>query len=135
LYHFAWDEVCDWYLELAKPALNGDDQVAADQTRRVLGQLSDQLLRLIPPLMPFVTEELWTALTGGESVMIAAWPSDRPLEDADAEAEIESLMRLVTAVRRFRADQGLRPTQSVPATFAGIERTSLAAHERSIRSL
>ncbi len=55
--------------------------------------------------------------------------------DPAAEAEIESLMRLVTAVRRFRADQGLRPTQSVPATFAGIESTALAAHERSIRSL
>ena len=75
LYHFAWDEVCDWYLELAKPALNGDDAGAADRTRRVLGHVLDQLLRLIHPLMPFVTEELWTALTGGESVMIAAWPS------------------------------------------------------------
>jgi valyl-tRNA synthetase len=93
------------------------------------------LLRLIHPLMPFVTEELWTALTGGESVVIASWPSDRPLADTDAEAEIESLMRLVTAVRRFRADQGLRPTQSVPATLSGIERTPLTTHERSIRSL
>jgi valyl-tRNA synthetase len=85
--------------------------------------------------MPFVTEELWTALTSGESVMVASWPAVRPSEDPAAEAEIESLMRLVTAVRRFRADQGLRPAQPVPATFAGIERTSLAAHERSIRSL
>jgi len=135
LYHFAWDEVCDWYLELAKPALNGDDQAAADRTRRVLGHVLDQLLRLIHPLMPFVTEELWTALTGGESVMIARWPSGREPEDEAAEAEIESLMRLVTAVRRFRADQGLRPTQSVPALFTGIDRTPLAIHERSIRSL
>ncbi len=144
LYHFAWDEVCDWYLELAKPALNGDDEAGADRTRRVLGHVLDQLLKLIHPLMPFVTEELWTALTGGESVMIAAWPSGVVTEaatgrtlvaDPAAEAEVESLMRLVTAVRRFRADQGLRPTQSVPAVFTGIERTSLAAHERSIRSL
>ncbi len=135
LYHFAWDEVCDWYLELAKPTLNGDDQVAADQTRRVLGHVLDQLLRLIHPLMPFVSEELWTALTGGESVMIARWPSRGSAQDADAEAEVESLMRLVTAVRRFRADQGLRPAQSVPATLSGIERTPLTAHERSIRSL
>jgi valyl-tRNA synthetase len=93
--------------------------------------------------MPFVTEELWTALTGGESVMIAAWPSglvtegrsDAPAADPAAEAEIESLMRLVTAVRRFRADQGLRPTQPVPAVFDGIGATALAPHERSIRSL
>ena len=135
LYHFAWDDVCDWYLELAKVALNGDDQAAAGRTRQVLGHVLDQLLRLIHPLMPFVTEELWIALTGGESVMIAAWPSVSPREDADAEAEMESLMRLVTAVRRFRADQGLRPTQSVPAVLGGIERAPLAAHERSIRSL
>ncbi|HET9894370.1 MAG TPA: valine--tRNA ligase, partial [Streptosporangiaceae bacterium] len=144
LYHFAWDEVCDWYLELAKAALNGDDTVAADRTRQVLGYVLDRLLRLIHPLMPFVTEELWTALTGGESVMIAAWPSGRVTGEAaavagyadpDAEAEIESLMRLVTAVRRFRADQGLRPAQSVPAVLDGIAATRLAAHERSIRSL
>jgi valyl-tRNA synthetase len=144
LYHFAWDEVCDWYLELAKSTLNGTDQAAADRTRGVLGYVLDQLLRLIHPLMPFVTEELWTALTGGESVMIAPWPSGRVTDgtpartmpaDPAAEAEIESLMRLVTAVRRFRADQGLRPAQSVPAVFGGIERTSLAAHERSIRLL
>jgi len=135
LYHFAWDEVCDWYLELAKVALNGEDQAAALATRRVLGHVLDQLLRLIHPLMPFVTEELWTALTGGESVMIANWPSGLESADAVAEAEIESLMRLVTAVRRFRADQGLRPTQSVPAILSGIELTPLAIHERSIRSL
>ena len=164
LYHFAWDEVCDWYLELAKPALYGDDPAggsggsssgadtaSADRTRRVLGHVLDQLLRLIHPLMPFVTEELWTALTGGESVMIAAWPSGLvterkalqvgarsttlPPSDPAAEAEIESLMRLVTAVRRFRADQGLRPTQPVPANLDGIGATPLAPHERSIRSL
>ncbi len=144
LYHFAWDEVCDWYLELAKAALNGEDGTAADRTRRVLGFVLDQLLRIIHPLMPFVTEELWTALTGGESVMIAAWPSGlvtgeagavAGYADPEAEAEIESLMRLVTAVRRFRADQGLRPTQPVPAVFGGIGGTRLAPHERSIRSL
>ncbi|HUC57132.1 MAG TPA: valine--tRNA ligase [Streptosporangiaceae bacterium] len=144
LYHFAWDEVCDWYLELAKPALNGADQARADSTRRVLGHVLDQLLRLIHPLMPFVTEELWTALTGGESVMIAPWPSGqvtggepavRLAADPAAESEIESLMRLVTAVRRFRADQGLRQSQAVPARLTGIGTTTLAAHERSIRAL
>ena len=74
LYHFAWDEFCDWYLELAKPALTGTDEAAASATRQVLGEVLDRLLRLIHPLLPFVTEELWTALTGGESVVIARWP-------------------------------------------------------------
>ena len=96
----------------------------------------DQLLRLIHPVMPFVTEELWTALTGGESVMAAAWPTaDQAAADLRAEAEVESLMRLVTGVRRFRADQGVRPTQRVPAVFDGIAGSPLAGHEPSIRAL
>ena len=149
LYHFAWDEVCDWYLELAKPALSGPDEAAARVTREVLGYVLDRLLKLLHPVMPFVTEELWTALTGGSSIMIAPWPGQRPaaghapagggapaaFRDAAAEAEISSLMRLVTEVRRFRSDQGLRPGQQVPAVLAGIEGTRLAPHETSIRSL
>jgi valyl-tRNA synthetase len=153
LYHFAWDEVCDWYLELAKPALSGADDVAAAVTREVLGYVLDRLLKLLHPVMPFVTEELWTALTGGDTIMIAPWPGQRPAAPAEpaspagvtddaapftdpaAEAEIGSLMRLVTEVRRFRSDQGLRPGQQVPAVLAGIEGSRLAPHETSIRSL
>ncbi len=176
LYHFAWDEFCDWYLELAKAALNGQDAAAADRTRGVLGHVLDHLLRLIHPVMPFVTDELWTVLTGGESVMTARWPGApapttnavahpgtveisvqgpaaavdviaRPgsaevevqgpvaFVDPVAETEIEALMRLVTEVRRFRADQGLRPSQPVPATLGGIGATALARHEPSIRAL
>ncbi len=136
LYHFAWDEFCDWYLELAKTTLNGADAAAADRTRRVLGHVLDHLLRLIHPVMPFVTEELWTALTGGESVLAAPWPP-APAQDTDqaAEAVVESLMRLVTGVRRFRADQGLRPSQRVPAVFDGIAGTPLAEHESSLRAV
>jgi valyl-tRNA synthetase len=74
LYHFAWDEFCDWYLELAKASLSGGEQAAAVATRRVLGVVLDRLLRLFHPFLPFVTDELWTALTGGESVVIARWP-------------------------------------------------------------
>jgi valyl-tRNA synthetase len=152
LYHFAWDEFCDWYLELAKVPLSGDDAVAAAKTRAVLGHVLDRLLRLIHPVMPFVTDELWTHLTGGETVMVASWPGapapgirevggsaadlERDLErDLEAEAEIEALMRLVTQVRRFRSDQGLRPTQPVPAVLSGIEATPLARHEAGVRAL
>ena len=134
LYHFAWDEVCDWYLELAKVPLASGDPEAAENTRQVLGYVLDQLLRLLHPVMPFVTEELWTALTGEESVMVASWPAFS-FADPAAEAEISSLMRLVTEVRRFRSDQGLRPSQRVAASLAGIDGTPLAGHEERIRSL
>ncbi|HEX2313642.1 MAG TPA: valine--tRNA ligase [Thermomonospora sp.] len=132
LYHFAWDEVCDWYVELSKTQL-GDER--ADATRRVLGEVLDTLLRLLHPMIPFVTEELWTSLTGRDTIVTAAWPAAAgALADKDAEAEIESLQRLVTEVRRFRADQGLKPGQRVAAAldFGG---SPLAAHEEGIRSL
>ena len=134
LYHFAWDEVCDWYLELAKVPLTSGDAASAETTRQVLGFVLDQLLRLLHPAMPFVTEELWTALTGEESVMVSAWPAFS-FRDPAAEAEIFSVMRLVTEVRRFRSDQGLRPSQRVAARLAGIESTALAGHEARIRVL
>ena len=126
LYHFAWDEFCDWYLELAKVPLASGDERAAETTRRVLGFVLDQMLRLLHPVMPFVTDELWRALTGEDSVMVADWPA-YAFSDPAAEAEIASLMRLVTEIRRFRSDQGLRPGQRVPARLAGIESTPLAA--------
>jgi valyl-tRNA synthetase len=94
----------------------------------------DQLLRLLHPVMPFVTDELWTALTGEDSVMVTPWPAFSYADPA-AEAEISSLMRLVTEVRRFRSDQGLRPGQRVAARLASIEATPLAGHEERIRSL
>src|SRR5262249_3742212 len=134
LYHFAWDEFCDWYLELAKVPLSAGDEQAADTTRRGLGVVLDQMLRLLHPGMPCVTDGLWCALTGEDSVMVADWPSYQ-FADTAAEAELASLMRLVTEIRRFRSDQGLRPGQRVPARLAGIEATALGAHEESIRAL
>jgi valyl-tRNA synthetase len=134
LYHFAWDELCDWYLELAKVPLAAGDAAAAMRTRGVLGFVLDQTLRLLHPVMPFVTDELWCALTGEDSVMMAAWPT-YSYRDPMAEAEVGSVMRLVTELRRFRSDQGLRPGQRVPARLAGISATPLAGHEEAVRSL
>jgi valyl-tRNA synthetase len=134
LYHFAWDEFCDWYLELAKVPLGSGDEAAAGRTRKVLGFVLDQMLRLLHPVMPFITDELWCALTGQDSVMMADWPSYE-FTDKAAEAEIGSLMRLVTEVRQFRSGQGLRPGQRVPARLAGLESTPLAAQEESVRTL
>lgn len=139
LFHFAWDDVCDWYVELAKPVLTGDDAAAAERTRRVLGHVLDQLLRLLHPVIPFVTDELWCALNkieGDASVMVASWPVANPaLIDDAAEAELETLQRVVTEVRRFRADQGLKPGQRVAASLDGLAAAGIAAHEPLMRFL
>jgi valyl-tRNA synthetase len=135
LYHFAWDDVCDWYLELSKPVLSAGGP-AADATRRVLGEVLDSLLRLLHPVIPFVTDELWRALTHGESVMVAAWPTPDPTrEDPAAEAEVAALQKIVTEVRRFRSDQGLKPGQRVATRLTGLDIAGIAGHEPLIRSL
>ncbi|MFC4035440.1 valine--tRNA ligase [Streptomyces polygonati] len=133
LYHFAWDEVFDWYVELSKTTFfKGGD--AARVSGRVLGEVLDVMLRLLHPVVPFVTETLWTTLTGGESLVIADWPRDSGFRDAAAEAEIAEVQRVVTEVRRFRSDQGLQPGQRVPALLT-LDATALAPHEDAIRQL
>ncbi|MGK5685049.1 valine--tRNA ligase [Actinoplanes sp. URMC 104] len=133
LYHFAWDDVCDWYLELSKPVLASENNGA---TRRVLGHVLDQLLRLLHPVIPFVTEELWIALTGGETVVRASWPAaDKALIDDAAEEELAALQKVVTEVRRFRSDQGLKPSQRVSAALTGLGTVGIDTHEGLIRSL
>ena len=139
LYHFAWDDVCDWYLELAKPVLNGGGE-PADRTRRVLGHVLDQLLRLLHPMVPYVTEELWLALTGGddrgESIMVADWPRPDPSHiDAESEATVAAVQNLITEIRRFRSDQGLRPGQKVATRLIGLADAGLDEHEPLVRSM
>ncbi|MEU4563759.1 valine--tRNA ligase [Actinoplanes sp. NPDC023936] len=132
LYHFAWDDVCDWYVELSKPVL----AAGSTATQRVLGHVLDQLLRLLHPVIPFVTEELWIALTGGETLMRAAWPTvDKDLIDDAAEEELAALRKVVTEVRRFRSDQGLKPSQRVSAALTGLGTVGIDTHEPLIRSL
>lgn len=135
LYHFAWDEVCDWYLELAKVQFAEDGDRPA-HTRAVLGTVLDALLRLLHPVIPFVTETLWKVLTGGESLVVAAWPAaSTQTADADAARRIEDMQKLVTEVRRFRSDQGLKPSQKVAARITEIDAADLAAQVPAVRSL
>ncbi|MFF0814429.1 valine--tRNA ligase [Rhodococcus sp. NPDC003318] len=135
LYHFAWDEVCDWYLELAKPQL-AEGSVHADGTKAVLGTVLDALLRLLHPVIPFVTETLWKVLTGGESVVIAPWPAATGVPtDADATRRVADLQKLVTEIRRFRSDQGLKPSQKVAARLGAIDAADLTAQVGAVASL
>ena len=117
LYHFAWDDLCDWYLELSKETFASDNKA---NSQRVLGHVLDQLLRALHPVMPFITEELWCTLTGGESLVVAPWPkADSSHVDKKSEKLISTLQEVVTEVRRFRNDQGLKPAQKVPGRFSG----------------
>lgn len=146
LYQFTWAEFCDWYLEIAKVQIPRDGETEAGRnTQLVLGQVLDTVLRLLHPTMPFVTEVLWTALTDGESLNLATWPAalgEGAESDAESDAvfdevaarRMEDLEKLVTELRRFRSDQGVKPSQKVPAKldFAACD---LEAQEETIRSL
>lgn len=133
LRHFAWDEVFDWYVELSKTTFFAGGR-QAEVSGRVLGEVLDVMLRLLHPIVPFVTEALWTALTGRESIVIAEWPGDSGFRDDAAEKEIELVQQVVTEVRRFRNDQGLQPGQKVPAELT-LTGTALAPHEAAMRQL
>ena len=112
MYHFAWDDLCDWYLELSKESFASGN---AEGTKRVLGFVLDQLFRLMHPVMPFITEQMWTTLTGGESLVVAQWPvANAAHVDKKAEALISQLQEIITEVRRFRNDQGIKTSLKIP---------------------
>ncbi|MGW2661094.1 valine--tRNA ligase [Nocardia tengchongensis] len=138
LYHFAWDEFCSWYLELAKVQFAESEERAAS-TRIVLGNVLDAVLRLLHPAVPFVTETLWQALTDGaegESIVISAWPAvSGATPDAAAAQRVADTQKLITEIRRFRADQGLADSQKVAARIAGIDAADLRAQEAGIANL
>lgn len=132
LYHFAWDEFCDWYLELAKVQI----AEGVSHTTAVLAAVLDALLKLLHPVMPFVTETLWKTLTGQESLVIADWPEASGIAlDSVAAQRISDVQKLVTEVRRFRSDQGLADRQKVPARLSGIETAGLTAHVAPVTAL
>jgi valyl-tRNA synthetase len=133
LYHFAWDEFCDWYLELAKVQLSSP---ADGHTTAVLAFVLDTLLKLLHPVIPFVTETLWKNLTGGESLVIADWPRSSGFAlDTVAAQRITDMQKLVTEIRRFRSDQGLADRQKVPARLSGIDTAGLSAQLGAVSSL
>lgn len=140
LYHFTWDELCDWYLEIAKTQIPRDGvSEQGRNTQIVLGRVLDVVLRLLHPTMPFVTEVLWKALTGGESIVVAPWPTvadtnGGATKDEVAARRIADADKLITELRRFRSDQGVKPSQKVPGRldFAAAD---LAGQEELVRNL
>ncbi|MBA3048599.1 MAG: valine--tRNA ligase [Alphaproteobacteria bacterium] len=145
LYRFVWNVFCDWYLELAKPVFMGSDETAKAETRAMTAWTLDQTLKLMHPIMPFITEELWDKLAGegaarSEATLIgAAWP-DLPdgFIDAAAEGEIGWLVDLVTEIRQLKAEmnvpQGARPGLSFIAPDAATA-DRIARHRELILTL
>ena len=134
IYHFAWDDLCDWYLELVKESFaKGGEQ--ADKSRRVLGHVLDQLLRLMHPSMPFITETIWCELTGGESLVIANWPAvSKAAPDVAADKVVGDMQVLITEIRRFRSEQGIKTSARINAQISGLS-GDLLNYEDAIRFL
>jgi valyl-tRNA synthetase len=140
LYHFVWDELADWYVEAVKVRLYGGDPAAADTARQVLANVADRVLRLLHPVMPFVTETLWRVLTGAgggrDSLMVAAWPrSEAGQADPDSERRFGVLQGLVTEVNRFRSQNGIAPSARFELAVASHEGALLAAQSALVCSL
>ncbi|WP_298914282.1 valine--tRNA ligase [uncultured Algimonas sp.] len=116
VYSFVWGTVCDWYIELAKPDLNGADP---EETQATLGWVLDQSFKLLHPFMPFITEELW-AQTGDRDgfLMLSDWPEIEPLEVGD---DIDWLIRLISALRSVRAEMNVPPSRKAPLVVVGAQ--------------
>ena len=146
LYEFTWHEYCDWYLEMTKTVLNDADAPPARirAARQCLSDVLGALLRLLHPIIPFVTEELWLELcrrTGRDSATIMLEAQPRPesfASDKDAEAEIDWLKAFVMGVRQIRGEMSIAPGKRLPALLTGaadLDRTRVRRHEPLLKSL
>jgi valyl-tRNA synthetase len=138
LYEFTWNEFCDWFVELAKPALTGSDKAAADSTRHTLLHILEALLRALHPVIPFITEEIWQELApklgvASTSILRQQYPQASEYArfmDGVAEESIEWLRAVLTNVRRIRSEMNLAPTKPIPLLYAGGTPNQRALAER-----
>jgi len=127
-YRFVWNVYCDWYVELSKPVLTGPDGDAKAETRAMACWVLDEIIRLLHPFMPFITEELWSVAPGPareDLLVLSAWPQLEGLDAPDAEAEIGWVIDLITAIRSLRAEMNINipiPLELVGATAQGRAR-------------
>jgi len=141
-YRFVWNLFCDWYLELLKPVFTGEDEAARAESQAVAAFVLDEIYKLLHPMMPFMTEELW-ARTAGEGqersglLCHARWPQP-DFEDAEAAAEINWLVELVSGIRSVRAEMNVPPAAIAPLVVVGAAegtRARLERHDAAIRRL
>lgn len=132
LYHFIWDEYCDWYIEMTKEVLQGEDEKAKLTARSILAYVLDHILRLLHPIMPFVTEEIWQNVPhAGESIVTAAYPEvDKEMLNPEIEDAMEKLIALIRGVRNVRNEMNTPLSKPVPMQInASDERTNQIFHE------
>lgn len=146
LYEFTWYEYCDWYLELTKPVLskNNSNEAAKRGTRRTLVRVLEVTLRMLHPIMPFITEEIWLSIKGmagktGDTIMLEPWPlADQSKMDAQALAEIEWLKTFIMGIRRIRSEMDIKPGQVLDILLQNWNETDQAHYtdtEKEIQSL
>ncbi len=133
IYEFTWHEFCDWYLELSKPVLQSDETSDAQKrgTRRTLIDVLEAILRMMHPLMPFITEEIWAQVAPragieGDTLMHRPFPEpDNALKDADAETELDWVMRFILGIRQIRGEMDISPGKALPVLVEGASADDL----------
>ena len=135
LYNFIWDDFCDWYIEMAKLPLYGEDEAAKKMTRSVFAYVLDNTMRLLHPFMPFITEEIWQNLPHeGESITIAAWPVvDESLSNKERASEMKLLMDIIRSVRTIRAEVNTPMSKKVPLYISAKDDETVAILEANRR--
>ncbi|HUG73822.1 MAG TPA: valine--tRNA ligase [Steroidobacteraceae bacterium] len=137
LYEFTWHEFCDWYLELAKPLLQGDDAEQAAATRRTLLTVLEALLRALHPIMPFITEEIWRRIApvagiAGTTLMLAPWPvAGHYVADAAASADVDWMKGVILGIRQIRGEMDISPARRLAPLAQGAtadDATRFAGH-------
>ncbi|SEJ25503.1 valyl-tRNA synthetase [Bhargavaea ginsengi] len=133
LYNFIWDDFCDWYIEMAKLPLYGEDEAAKKTTRSILAYVLDNTMRLLHPFMPFITEEIWQSLPHeGESIVAAKWPvADPALSDEQRAGDMKTLMDVIKAVRNIRAEVNTPMSKKVALAIRTHDDTTQAALENN----
>ena len=136
LYQFIWGTFCDWHVEFSKSLLTGGDAAAQGETRAVTGWVLCQILRLLHPFMPFITEELWTRFGDRELLILEDWPVlGAALDDSQARAQLGWVVNLISAIRSLRAEMNVPPGAKIPFMLTGANATSrewLTTHEAMI---
>ncbi|MFN0263558.1 valine--tRNA ligase [Tepidamorphus sp. 3E244] len=139
IYRFIWNTYCDWFLELAKPVLMGEDGAAKDETRATTAHVRDEMLKLLHPIMPFITEELWQSADGakpGDTALIQAeWPVATGRVDEGAKSEIDWVIDLISTVRSVRTELNVPAGAKVPLVFVAANDTTRERFTRNEESI